>query len=212
MSVSSICCAPPARSPPSCSAHAGQRLCRRRRRRRARAEAAAVSGPAPWAGRRCCWDGCCMPVFATAGRCSSLCSFAWQGSRWPTARCRRCQPDRRPAPWCLASHPSCGHPLARPRSLELNLERDLAAFCSQECFKGSWAEHKKLHKPSAVDGWHYCTRRGQGRSLNMPDFKWTGDLRPARIGPMRPVSRREAAAVCVHACCRRGEGLCVMPM
>lgn len=28
----------------------------------------------------------------------------------------------------------------------------------------------------------------QGRSLNMPDFKWTGDLRPARIGPMRPVS------------------------
>jgi len=72
--------------------------------------------------------------------------------------------------------------------LELDLEKDLAAFCSQECFKSSWAQHKKLHKPSAVDGWHYCTRRGQGRSLNMPDFKWTGDLRPARIGPMRAVS------------------------
>jgi methionyl aminopeptidase len=74
-----------------------------------------------------------------------------------------------------------------PASLELGLEKDLAAFCSQECFKGSWTEHKKLHKPSAIEGWHYCTRRGQGRSLNMPDFKWTGDLRPARIGPMRPI-------------------------
>jgi methionyl aminopeptidase len=70
----------------------------------------------------------------------------------------------------------------------LNLERDLAAFCSQDCFKASWAEHKKLHKPSTSEGWHYCTRRGQGRSLNIPEFKWTGDLRPARIGPMRHVS------------------------
>lgn len=48
-------------------------------------------------------------------------------------------------------------------SLELGLEKDLAAFCSQECFKGSWTEHKKLHKPSATEGWHYCTRRGQVR-------------------------------------------------
>ncbi|KAI7837907.1 hypothetical protein COHA_008288 [Chlorella ohadii] len=84
---------------------------------------------------------------------------------------------------------TCQQPakLQCPRCMELGLEKDLAAFCSQECFKGSWTEHKKLHKPSATEGWHYCTRRGQGRSLNMPDFKWTGDLRPARIGPMRPI-------------------------
>lgn len=87
-------------------------------------------------------------------------------------------------------HTSCSRTHIAPppaHSLELNLERDLAAFCSQDCFKASWAEHKKLHKPS-IEGWHYCTRRGQGRALNMPDFKWTGDLRPARIGPMRHVS------------------------
>ncbi|KAL4434793.1 hypothetical protein ABPG77_005320 [Micractinium sp. CCAP 211/92] len=84
---------------------------------------------------------------------------------------------------------TCQQPakLQCPRCLELNLEKDLAAFCSQDCFKESWAQHKKLHKPSATEGWHYCTRRGAGRSLNMPDFKWTGDLRPARIGPMRPI-------------------------
>jgi methionyl aminopeptidase len=82
--------------------------------------------------------------------------------------------------------------LPSPPSLELNLEKDLAAFCSQECFKGSWTVHKKVHKPSALDGWHYCTRRGQGRALNQPDFKWTGDLRPARIGPMRTVKCQRA--------------------
>ncbi|KAI3432398.1 hypothetical protein D9Q98_003954 [Chlorella vulgaris] len=84
---------------------------------------------------------------------------------------------------------TCQQPakLQCPRCLELNLERDLAAFCSQDCFKASWTEHKKVHKPSATHGWHYCTRHGQGRSLNMPDFKWTGDLRPARIAPMRPI-------------------------
>lgn len=148
----------------------------------------------------------------------------------------------------------CGKPatLQCPKCLELKLERDLAAYCSQDCFKvcerveraghtaqglrgcftrscrlvgqalrlphggqgalralpslcaalvtdlrapawppapalqEAWGEHKKLHKPG-LDGWHYCTRRGQGRSLNMPDFKWTGTLRPARIGPPRPV-------------------------
>lgn len=110
----------------------------------------------------------------------------------------------------------CGQPakLQCPRCLELKLERDLAAFCSQDCFKvrpllacallqritctqtitrlvpvrlqADWAAHKKLHKPS-LDGWHYCTRRGEGRSLNMPEFKWTGTLRPHRIGPMREV-------------------------
>lgn len=101
-----------------------------------------------------------------------------------------------------------------PRCIELKLEKEFAAFCSQECFKASiescivclyrdwlhgpshcrasftlqdaWAEHKQAHKPS-INGWHYCTRRGQGRALNMPDFKWTGNLRPYRIGPMRPV-------------------------
>ena len=65
-----------------------------------------------------------------------------------------------------------GPPLPSSPSLVLLLGMEPAAFCSQECFKGSWTEHKKVHKPSALDGWHYCTR---------PDFKWPGDLRPARI-------------------------------
>ena len=63
--------------------------------------------------------------------------------------------------------------------------------------QSAWTEHKKLHNPS-IDGWHYCTRHGQGRSLYVLDFKWTGSLRPARIGPMRPVRWSPAAGRC---CC-----------
>ena len=76
-----------------------------------------------------------------------------------------------------------------PRCLEFGLEREFSAFCSQECFKAGWTEHKQVHKPG-ITGWHYCTRRGEGRALMMPDFKWTGTLRPNRIGPYRPVSSR----------------------
>lgn len=61
-------------------------------------------------------------------------------------------------------------------------------FSRRALFQASWAEHKKLHRPGP-DGWHYATRRGMGRSLTMPEFKYTGDLRPERIGPTRPVCR-----------------------
>ena len=78
----------------------------------------------------------------------------------------RLSPNRPTAAPRHRPHPPPPCP-ARP-SLELGLEKDLAAFCSQECFKGSWTEHKKLHKPSATEGWHYCTRRGQVRGQGPP--------------------------------------------
>jgi methionyl aminopeptidase len=73
-----------------------------------------------------------------------------------------------------------------PRCLELGLERDLAAFCSQDCFKAAWGAHKALHKPSP-EGWHYVTRRGVGRAFARPEFEYTGALRPHRVGPTRAV-------------------------
>ena len=91
-----------------------------------------------------------------------------------------------------------------PKCLELNLEQDFSAFCSQECFKEGWAQHKQLHKPS-INGWHYCTRRGEGRALMMPEFKWTGTLRPYRIGPYRPVSSN---SICYYALFTLNTNLC----
>ena len=56
----------------------------------------------------------------------------------------------------------------------------------------SWAEHKAVHKVSA-DAWLFCTKRGKGRSTKMPDFHYTGDLRPHLVGPTRSVGPLPAA-------------------
>ncbi len=52
--------------------------------------------------------------------------------------------------------------------------------------QAAWGEHKKVHQP-APDAWLYCIKRGRGRSLVMPEFDWTGPLRPGKISPMREV-------------------------
>ncbi|KAF9617783.1 hypothetical protein IFM89_038755 [Coptis chinensis] len=98
----------------------------------------------------------------------------------------------------------CGKPasLQCPKCVELKLPREGASFCSQDCFKASWSTHKSVHlKPklsliSNADaddvisvalnqGWKYCIKRGQGRTINFPYFDWTGTLRPYPISSMR---------------------------
>eukprot|EP00803_Ostreobium_quekettii_P010502 evm.model.scf_63.11 EVM.evm.TU.scf_63.11 scf_63:93597-94787(+) len=49
--------------------------------------------------------------------------------------------------------------------------------------QAGWSEHKKVHQTSGA--WLYCRRRGQDFSPQFPDFKWTGPLRPDRVGPPR---------------------------
>ncbi|KAI8475143.1 MAG: methionine aminopeptidase [Monoraphidium minutum] len=75
-----------------------------------------------------------------------------------------------------------------PTCLKQSLPK--APYCSQDCFKAAWPEHKKCHKAAAAagaDGWAFCTKRGRGRAAAMPLFDWTGDLRPFKIGPPRKV-------------------------
>ena len=50
----------------------------------------------------------------------------------------------------------------------------------------AWPEHKRAHKPGP-ESWLFCTQRGRARSTTMPDFRWTGSLRPTPIAPRRPV-------------------------
>ncbi|XP_072164917.1 methionine aminopeptidase 1-like [Diadema setosum] len=55
-------------------------------------------------------------------------------------------------------------------------------FCSQECFKGSWGEHKKVHKKA---------KEAQSTEIKpynpWPGFFFTGKLRPYPRGPLRDV-------------------------
>lgn len=71
--------------------------------------------------------------------------------------------------------------------MEQALPKSGSAFCSQECFKASWPDHKRVHVKAARQDWLFCTKRGRGRSKTIPSFQWTGDLRPHPISPYRQV-------------------------
>lgn len=48
---------------------------------------------------------------------------------------------------------------------------------------------KPVEKKEEQEPWLYCTRKGRGRSGNMPAFDWTGALRPFPISPTLAVPR-----------------------
>ncbi|RUS90082.1 hypothetical protein EGW08_002124 [Elysia chlorotica] len=80
--------------------------------------------------------------------------------------------------------PGCGEAakLQCPTCLKLGIPGSF--FCSQICFKGSWGEHKKLHKlakAGASDG----DKKGQYNPW--PGFHFTGPLRPAPLSSTRVV-------------------------
>ncbi|KAL6499387.1 Microtubule-associated protein 1A [Orobanche hederae] len=100
----------------------------------------------------------------------------------------------------------CGKPalLQCPKCVEFKLPREGAAFCSQDCFRASWSSHKSIHLKAKLssptpenpgeqnlglpnDGWLYCLRKGQSRTLKIPPFDWTGTLRPYPISKRRSV-------------------------
>ncbi|CAL1411862.1 unnamed protein product [Linum trigynum] len=98
----------------------------------------------------------------------------------------------------------CGKPaqLQCPKCVELKLPREAASFCTQDCFKASWSTHKSVHlkaklssigtgtddvKSNLPEGWLYCLRKGQGRTSKLPQFDWTGALRPYPISPKRAI-------------------------
>jgi len=70
----------------------------------------------------------------------------------------------------------CGKPASMqcPTCLKQNTE---SFFCSQDCFKGSWAVHKAVHKasPSVIP------------APNWPGFNFTGKMRPYPQTPRRTV-------------------------
>eukprot|EP00064_Thunnus_orientalis_P008359 superscaffoldBa00000989_g8382 len=65
-------------------------------------------------------------------------------------------------------------------------------FCSQECFKGSWASHKLLHKKAKEDKNQNESKNCVENDINTdpwPGYRYTGKLRPYYpLTPMRPVS------------------------
>ncbi|XP_069125180.1 methionine aminopeptidase 1-like [Argopecten irradians] len=55
-------------------------------------------------------------------------------------------------------------------------------FCSQDCFKLSWSEHKKIHKLfKGID------KQSSDQYNPWPGFKFTGQVRAAKVTPRRTV-------------------------
>jgi hypothetical protein len=83
-----------------------------------------------------------------------------------------------------------------PKCLEIKLPRGTGSFCSQDCFKAAWSNHKSVHSEVSEralqalvsgsgdgpvseflsQGWLFCLHNGQRRSGRMPVWDWTGIL------------------------------------
>ncbi len=78
-----------------------------------------------------------------------------------------------------------------PTCLKLGIQGSY--FCSQKCFKGSWAWHKLLHKKAKEDKNQNGSKNSVEEDINIdpwPGYRYTGQLRPHYpLTPMRPVPR-----------------------
>lgn len=83
----------------------------------------------------------------------------------------------------MCATPGClkGGTMACPTCIKAGLPP--TKFCSQECFKSYWNEHKKVHKESKISA--------PVDPLSMPaefsKYRFTGPLRPCQRSPMRSV-------------------------
>lgn len=86
----------------------------------------------------------------------------------------------------ICTTPDCGKPatMACPTCLKLGIPP--SRFCDQECFKGYWNEHKKLHK-SVKQARSAAVVDPSTMPREFNSFPFTGTLRPFQKTPKRAV-------------------------
>ncbi|OQR90409.1 methionine aminopeptidase [Thraustotheca clavata] len=79
----------------------------------------------------------------------------------------------------VCATPGCGKPgkMACPTCKKIGVPANISSFCSQDCFKKYWPQHKGMHKlftqPSTDDKFF--------------GYQFSGPLRPGTVSPMRTV-------------------------
>ena len=98
-----------------------------------------------------------------------------------------------------AAPPECATPgCAKPGALRCPTCKELGlpggSFCSQECFKGSWPEHKMIHAKfkelmaAAAAATAASATRGAARvPKSFEGYSFTGKLRPGAVSPRMAV-------------------------
>uniref|UniRef100_A0AAZ3RN66 C6H2-type domain-containing protein n=1 Tax=Oncorhynchus tshawytscha TaxID=74940 RepID=A0AAZ3RN66_ONCTS len=89
---------------------------------------------------------------------------------------------------CETEGCSCKAKLQCPTCIKLGIQGSY--FCSQECFKGSWATHKQLHKKAKEDNQDEAKNcvETDTNTDPWPGYRYTGRLRPHYpLTPMRTV-------------------------
>ncbi|XP_072038923.1 methionine aminopeptidase 1-like [Amphiura filiformis] len=83
----------------------------------------------------------------------------------------------------ICETPGCGKgsKLQCPTCIKLGIEGSY--FCSQECFKGNWSEHKKVHKKERMK-----EQMNAARYNPWPGYGFSGKLRPFPLSPPRTVT------------------------
>ncbi|EQC40262.1 methionyl aminopeptidase [Saprolegnia diclina VS20] len=79
----------------------------------------------------------------------------------------------------VCASPGCGKPakMACPTCKKLGVPANISSFCSQECFKSYWPQHKGFHK---IFTQSQTTDKFFG-------YQFTGDIRPGTVTPMKTV-------------------------
>jgi len=75
----------------------------------------------------------------------------------------------------LCATEGCSNEASMQCPMCLKLGAPSTRFCSQQCFKGSWAQHAQTH-----------TRFQRAQDFVPPTFRYTGTLRPSYVTPRLP--------------------------
>ncbi|KAK2192267.1 hypothetical protein NP493_35g02008 [Ridgeia piscesae] len=70
-----------------------------------------------------------------------------------------------------------------PTCIKLGI--DGSWFCSQECFKANWSDHRKVHKKAKEEA--QLREQEKADYIPWPGYSFTGKLRPYRVTKMRTV-------------------------
>lgn len=89
---------------------------------------------------------------------------------------------------CSSSQCSASASLRCPTCIQLEIDSDESYFCSQDCFRSAWKQHKALHvqrgsEKGAQTVVQNLKRNNKAEQKQWANFRYSGKLRPGTVSP-----------------------------